>query len=262
MQENELKKVKRAQSIMLEEMKVVHDICEKHNIPYFANGGTCLGAIREGGFIPWDDDLDITFTRENYEKFFSAAREELKNYRNCKYDLYVTDHHGVRGYRVAADVDDDILGKATVEIDCQVLDRLPESRLKQKLMRFRLELYRAMIRRDRKHLRFPKKLAAAVMGFLGRIRTYRGVQKSFYKTATKYNGPDNHYPYYISSNDAAYILMGRSYPAQWFEERIPADFEDMKIYVPKMYHEYLTYEFGDYMKRPPADQQVPAHETF
>lgn len=52
-------------------------ICDENDISYFIIGGTALGAVRHGGFIPWDDDLDIGMTRENYNKFLAIAQKKL-----------------------------------------------------------------------------------------------------------------------------------------------------------------------------------------
>ena len=52
-------------------------LCNKHSLNYFLAAGTCLGAVRHSGFIPWDDDIDIIMPREDYEKFIEISKDEL-----------------------------------------------------------------------------------------------------------------------------------------------------------------------------------------
>src|SRR5690606_8901345 len=63
--------LRRLQLTQLEIMRFVDTICKEHNIKYTLYAGTALGAVRHGGFIPWDDDLDIAMERKEYEKFIS-----------------------------------------------------------------------------------------------------------------------------------------------------------------------------------------------
>ena len=69
--------MKRAWAAQIEVLEVVKAICEKHHITYYADFGTLLGTIRHGGFIPWDDDLDICMKREDYYRFLSVAQNEF-----------------------------------------------------------------------------------------------------------------------------------------------------------------------------------------
>ncbi len=82
--EGEMKRVWAAEMEVLVE---VDRICKKHNIRYFADSGTLLGAVRHNGFIPWDDDLDIAMLRSDFVKFVRVAQEELKGEEMCL-DIY------------------------------------------------------------------------------------------------------------------------------------------------------------------------------
>ena len=69
--------LRKAQLRMLNILIEVDKICRKHKIEYFLDSGTLLGAVRHGGFIPWDDDLDIAIRREDWHKLRIALQNEL-----------------------------------------------------------------------------------------------------------------------------------------------------------------------------------------
>ena len=66
--------LRRAQLRELEILIEVDKICRKHNIEYFLDWGTLLGAVRHGGFIPWDDDIDISVRRKDYSRLCKVLK--------------------------------------------------------------------------------------------------------------------------------------------------------------------------------------------
>ena len=69
--------LQRLQAVELDILRAIRDVCEAHGITYFLDGGTTLGAVRHGGFIPWDDDADVAMPQEDYEHFLRVAPEAL-----------------------------------------------------------------------------------------------------------------------------------------------------------------------------------------
>ena len=67
--------MKKAWAAELEVLRAFQEVCEKHNIDYFAEWGTLLGVIRHGGMIPWDDDLDVCMKSKDFKRFMEVADE-------------------------------------------------------------------------------------------------------------------------------------------------------------------------------------------
>ena len=70
--------LRKVQLTQLELLKEFSRICEENHLRYTLEAGTLLGAVRHGGFIPWDDDVDVSMPREDYDRFFAIA-SEMKN---------------------------------------------------------------------------------------------------------------------------------------------------------------------------------------
>ena len=71
--------LRESQILMTTMLRDIDKICKKNNISYWIESGTLLGAVRHGGFIPWDDDIDIGMLRSDYNKFLKVSVEELPN---------------------------------------------------------------------------------------------------------------------------------------------------------------------------------------
>lgn len=89
--------MKRCWAATIGVLEEIDKICRKHDLQYFAEYGTLLGAVRHGGFIPWDDDFDISMKREDYMVFLKVARDELPEhyellsvYNNHEYDNFLS----------------------------------------------------------------------------------------------------------------------------------------------------------------------------
>lgn len=94
------KQLKKIQVIELRALRILDDICNRNNIEYWLGGGTILGAHRHGGFIPWDDDIDVVMNRLDYELFLVIAQNELPH------DLYIQCYLTDRKYRYNARIRD------------------------------------------------------------------------------------------------------------------------------------------------------------
>lgn len=99
------------QLLYVELLRFVDNVCKKHEINYWLDGGTLLGAVRHGGFIPWDDDVDLTMLRKDYNKLLEVLPLEISKHHyfkeNCGLTLLI---EGQKNYfsdfKSVYDVDD------------------------------------------------------------------------------------------------------------------------------------------------------------
>lgn len=105
--------LKNLQKQLLEILVDFKQLCEENNIDYSLCGGSALGAVRHKGFIPWDDDIDIFLTRENYKKFFSLFEEFLSD----KYYLISPDTTPERGLSIIQIMKKDTIYKSYMDLD-------------------------------------------------------------------------------------------------------------------------------------------------
>lgn len=99
------------QLLFIELLRFVDNVCNKYDIDYWIDYGTLLGAVRHGGFIPWDDDIDISIMRKDYEKLIEVLPEEISKYdyfkQECGISLLRENHENYfKGFNSVYDFED------------------------------------------------------------------------------------------------------------------------------------------------------------
>lgn len=246
--------IQKLQNKILEIMIWIDEICAENNIDYCLMGGSAVGAKRHGGFVPWDDDLDIFMTSENFTKF-------RKLFENNRKDKFYLQEWGKRDDMVTmAKVRMD--GTAYIEeileplnihhgiyVDIMVLHKCPANKFQQRFQYFCGRYVAAKGLADRGYNR-RKDLAGILLKVLGLLPKGFAVKFAL-KNVYRYDGRDT--PYYCN-------VLGKSnfersiYPVEWIEKPIYAPFETIKLKIPAQTEKYLRKRFGDYMVLPSAER--------
>ena len=254
-------KMKRVWLIQLEILKNIKSICKKYNIQYFATCGTLIGAIRENGFIPWDDDIDIGMTRENALKFINAAKKELPN-NYCLVGTTLTKHL-FRPHLQIRNKDTSCLTKADfyltyckgVWVDIFIFDKFPTVGSENLKFRRKLSRIKKMFSYYTFY-RFSKNFVKKAIKYLI-SRIYVILNGGFENCNKKYNRlcqkfdylKDNYYYDYLAYKPDRIL----KFPPHVFDETVEHPFEFTTISIPKDFHSALVPEYGeDYMVRKEA----------
>lgn len=258
--------IKLLQKKLLEIFMEIDRICKKHNIRYFAIGGTCLGAVRHKGFIPWDDDMDLAMPRIDYEKFKEVAPKEFKsNYKlivegslphyACPF-MKVHDETTTFVEEIVSNFEDRYTG---VNVDIMPLDGIPKSYLARLFYFGRIKANiilsnRKMYGSSRKQ-RFFYIFKVMESLYLNHVSNTLFVDKVI-KLQKKYPFDNCNQLAYTWSRRGSKIVFQRAD----FEDIIELPFENVKMPCPVGYDDFLTAVYGDYMKLPPKEEQVPLHK--
>ena len=267
--DEELKKI---QQIELECLKCIASICEKLNIEYFLIGGTALGAVRHNGFIPWDDDIDIGMTRENYIRFINEAESYLpsKYYLQTPYKDTATPYTYSK-VRVSGTIFMEYCNRNNkmhhgIYVDIFPFDNVPDDEEQNKRQFGR---YRRLVRlftfrqipdvsekpgniKEWGYFLF-RRLIFCVLQLL----PYEVIFTKLNKVATHYNDKETkaiaclNFPI----RKTEYILKKDLYPLQKHV------FEDAKFYIPCNEDTYLKTHYGNYMELPPAEKRY-GHKPY
>ena len=235
--------------LQLDLLREFADFCEKHQITYYIAYGTLLGAVRHGGFIPWDDDVDVMMPHQEFEKFAALYQSDKYKVAFCKTDK-------VFGYPFGRLVNTEtcnMCGKFEmdgVNIDIYPMYGCPASNAgrQQHLKKF----WRLLTVSDFL-LRVRSKLAR--MGLWPKKTLNFHLNNAILRKQVKLL---EQYPY--GTSEYVYISVDRKvYPVCLFEQSCKISFEHITVDAPCKYDEWLTLRYGDYMKLPPIEQRVPYH---
>ena len=246
--------------------KEVDELCRKHNIDYQLAGGTLIGAIRHRGFIPWDDDMDITMTRNNWDKFVEVCKTELPDDRilECQ-ELNHNFHNVIARYtdRTSSAVHstqvlfDDVAGDM---IDIICYDYLPDNNKSWKQYTKDITLYSDLINPCIVYSyrfgcnRFRYGFYRLKMRFQGKDKVLDNLQKKMFS---------------YKEEDCPYVVLRWGGTPLLFRKEIFGDsknrvlFEDTMGQAPDYISDYLVEHYEDeWMFVPPATEQAGHNAIF
>lgn len=244
----------------LEMLVEVDRICRKCNIHYNIIAGTLLGAVRHGGFIPWDDDADVALLRPEYEKFRVACETELDTSR-----FYFQDHRNTPGYRwgygklrrkgtlFLREHQEHMPYEQGIFIDIFPLDNVPDNYILRCVHNFHCFCIRK-----------------ALWSEVGKIADSSALKRMFYNLMSKISLSTifSHYENFSKKGNTISTKMVRiltfptpndayGYKKEWYESSEDIRFEGKIFQGIKDYDAYLSFKFGEYMTLPPlADRKV------
>ena len=246
----------------LELLKQFDSICTQLEIPYFLVCGTALGAVKYGGFIPWDDDVDVGLYRQDYERFIAAAPALLPD------GLFLQNHHTEprfpQIYTKLRDSRTTYIEKTAaaipmnhgVFIDIFPLDGYPTGKSAQKLLEFQKRLYQSMLMSA---YEFPR---CGVSGVLCKLWRLLGLHKRSAKIAARLERVLATHPVkgsVVVCNHGNWQGKLEYAPAGQYGRGAQAEFEGLSVRVPEHFDAYLTQKYGDWRADLPEAEQVGHH---
>lgn len=261
------------QLIELRLLKVLDHICIKHGLVYWLDGGTLLGAVRHGGFIPWDDDIDIAMPRKDFCQFIELARTELPD----DLEIETASDTDVVNYNIPCRIRDlhsriidthsQIHRQRGIFIDILPIDEYHRSAVKRAMERFMKFLYRNLLR-----VYFPPSRGATRPAAL----ILHWVLESFSPFVTS-ETPIRAFRHFVRNqfiqNDRRKPVMGDpgyGFDVKWVRIFNRADiypitrirFESAEFCAPHNPDGVLRIFYGhDYMTPPPPSKRARAHFT-
>lgn len=254
---NELMDKGKARFLLLYLLKKMNEISENEGIPYYASGGTCLGAIRHKGFIPWDDDIDVMIPRKYYVQFVEACQRHLEEpvaFRTRENDPYFCCEY------IKLCFTDEELGYSDLSIDVFFLDETnPKRTVFRSLQNFLLtQLYYLKTYKVGKLGKgkpyWPKNSLRRIwLGLLSRILSLKTIDRWHKATMIAEKSMSE---YWINWG-SCYSYKKATYSKNALGTPQKVKFENTYVYVAEHTEEILTHLYGsNYMTPPPPEKRT------
>lgn len=263
---------KRLWAVLLDLLIEFDRVCRKNGIKYMIDGGTLLGAVRHGGFIPWDDDVDVVMSRSEYEKLNQiASREFVAPYFWQTND---TDPDYGKGFArlrnssttfvARSEMDNNRLlfhHNQGVPVDIFVCDNVPDGPKERTPFLKHLSRLQSLALNLRKQGRAPwrlglltripdlaRKIGYIVSSFVLRQDVSHYLLKKTNAIAQRYNGLPTDCVSHLTFNADEGTRLCFIFPHEWIDELTQLEFEGYKFYAPAHWKEYLTKLYGNWHK--------------
>ena len=256
--------LRQLQLVELEVLLAIDELCARYDIPYFLDSGSALGAMRNGGFIQWDDDIDIGMLREDYERFVAVALDELpEGYRLLTPD--VTEGYAPMWAKVMRE-GTKFYTRETLEagLDQGVfVDVFPYDRLCEDVREAQRQVADCLKWQRASYMYHAASVHVPHGGVLGRLeRLMCGAAHGVLKLCTRQDILVAHFRNAISRDVAGDRVTVLSYPVEGGfaqDELLPArmvSFEGHELPVPRDAEGYLVKKYGErWMDVPPEGRR-------
>lgn len=255
-------RIEDVQKTILIAAKEVKRICDVNDINYSLEGGSLLGAVRHGGFIPWDDDIDFAMTRKNYEKFIKCCEKQL----NERFEIlnWHTDKYYGNGFLKILIKDTIAIEEGTetakyphkLFVDVFPFDSIPDSKRKQFIQRvISRSCIRILQQKDGSGFKTIglKTPIYLLFRFISKILSHDFLVGVAEKALNRYNKMNTKF---LTSITGVYEYNREMIEQDIFNDFIELEFEGIPFKAIKNYDKFLTQVFGDYMKIPsPEDRK-------
>ena len=249
----------------LEILKYFQKICQENHLRYWGGGGTCIGALRHQGFIPWDDDIDIFMPRPDYEKLYEIWDQvaDTQRYALCRTDREQNNHQTdmqlvdlnttfINRHSVNEDI------KHGVSVDIMPFEGCPKSKIKQAFQIYHSVIYSVYnVQRLPDHQgKFLRTMTKLALDLVPNPDKRYAMWKKHEKLMAKYDFDSAEI---AKETVTSFRALFYNYPRSYFETK-EVPFEDTTIQIPVGADPYLRRIFGDYMSWPPEEQRVAKHD--